>query len=140
MTDDEIAIVQESWTFVIPIADAAMKTFYDHLFQLDENVAMLFVGKDMAAQRSHLANALDLAVGLLHQPEALIRPLRELGARHATYGVAEEDFVTVGEALLSTLEQGLSDRWTQSHEKAWAAAWEAISTQVLVGFRDRRAA
>lgn len=139
MTDEDIALVQDSWAHVLPIADTAMEMFYERLFELDEDVAKLFAGKDMSAQRSKLADALDMVVRQLPQPDALALPLQKLGARHASYGVAEADFSKVGEALLSTLERGLIDRWTKTHAQAWVSAWEMISTQVLAGFRSQLA-
>ncbi len=135
MTEDEIAAVQESWALVLPNSDAAMQTFYDHLFELDADVATLFAGKDMAAQQQSLACALGTVIGQLHEPQALSGLLRDLGARHAAYGVQEEDFFTVGATLLFALKQGLADRWTSSVAQSWTTAWDIVRTQVLVGFR-----
>lgn len=140
MTREEIDLVQQSWAQVLAIADTAMELFYERLFELDAEIARLFAGKDMAAQRSHLASAFDLVVQKLHQPETLALPLQELGARHVGYGVGEADFESVGAALLSTLERGLADHWTCAHAQAWAAAWQFILAQVLTGFRAWRAA
>lgn len=140
MTEEEIKLVKESWSHVLPIAEAAMTMFYDRLFAMDADVARLFAGKDMSAQRAHLAGAVDGVVRQLHRPEALMRPLQELGARHAGYGVAERDFDTVGDALLATLADGLADRWTPAHARAWSAAWGMIVAQVLTGFRAQKAA
>ncbi|WP_195820759.1 globin domain-containing protein [Roseobacter sp. MH60115] len=140
MTEDDVALVQESWAQVVPIADAAMKQFYCRLFDADAGLAKPFADTDMASQRSHLASAINLVVGNLHQPETLVRPLQDLGARHASYRVAERDFDLVGEALLATLASGLADHWTEAHLNAWAAAWQAILSHVLVGFQTQRAA
>lgn len=140
MTEDEVAIVKESWAQVLPIADVAMEQFYCRLFELDPSLARLFEKKDMAEQQSHLANAIDLVVTHLHQPEALVRPLQDLGARHVKYGVAANDFQVVGKALLATLESGLADLWTNAHLKAWTAAWEIVVGQIMIGFNTRRAA
>lgn len=140
MTEEEVCLVRDSWALVRPGADTALAMFYDRLFELDSRLARLFAAKDMAMQRAHLANALDLVVRHLHQPEALVRPLRDLGARHVGYGVAEGDFMTAGKALLSTLEHGLAEQWTDAHAQAWLAAWESVTAQVLIGFRAQRVA
>jgi hemoglobin-like flavoprotein len=140
MTEDEIAAVQESWALVLPISDAAMQIFYDRLFALDPDIGTLFAGKEMGVQRQQLARALDAVVSQLHQPQALSLPLQRLGARHATYGVREDGFSTVGAALLFTLEQGLADSWTGSVAQSWRSAWDMVRTQVLIGFREQQAA
>lgn len=140
MTEKDIVLVQESWALVLPKSDAAMEVFYDRLFALDADVAQLFAGKDMTAQHSQLANALDMVVRNLSESEALAQPLQKLGARHVAYGVSESDFATVGEALLSTLAFGLGDRWTDAQERAWIATWEMVSTQMLTGFHMELAA
>ena len=140
MTDEEINLVQASWAIVRRDSDAAMRLFYEHLFALDERVAQLFGGKNMAAQRSRLAAALDLVVQNIRDPETLSQPLRELGARHVSYGVSEGDFALVGQALLDTLAAGMGDRWNDAQKAAWSAAWAAISVEVLTGFQNKLAA
>lgn len=140
MTEDDVALVKESWARVLPIADVAMGQFYRQLFASDAGLARHFSQTNMAVQQSRLASAIDLVVSDLHQPEVLARPLEDLGARHADYDIAERDFQAVGEALLSTLAVGLAGHWTKAHHKAWTAAWRTIVAQVMVGFRARRVA
>ena len=140
MLEEDIVLVQQSWAQILPKADTAMKVFYDRLFEANAHVARLFLGKDMVAQQSRLATAIDLVVHTLDQPEILVPDLRDLGARHVAYDVTESDFAAVGEALVSTLELGLADLWTNEHARAWAAAWEMICASVLTGYRRELAA
>ncbi len=140
MTQKDIALVQESWARVLPAADAAMDQFYRRLFELDPDLERHFSGTDMDVQKSRLASAIDFVVSHLDQPEALDRPLQELGARHAVYAVDARDFQSVGKALLATLASGLADHWTDAHQDAWTAVWEIIVAQVMVGFHAQRAA
>ena len=140
MKEEEIRLVEESWAHVLPVSDAAMGLFYDRLFTMDPKVAALFSGKDMAAQRLHLASALDLVVAQLRVPDVLVQTLRDLGARHAGYGVLETDFDKVGAALLATLEIGSGLRWTAAHADAWSAAWQIVVAHVVDGYQRQRAA
>ncbi len=140
MTSNDIQLVQESWALVVPMASEAIEIFYEQLFARDPEIAHLFLDKDMNAQHGKLATALNLVVGLLNQPEALAKPLQELGARHVSYGASENDFATVGSALLATLELGLADRWSDDLAEAWASAWDIVASYVLTGFKAQIAA
>ena len=54
--------------------------------------------------------------------------MRQLGQRHADYGVQPYHYETVGAALLWTLEQGLGDCFTADVRSAWAAAYGLLSS------------
>ncbi len=140
MDDQDIARVRESWAQIAPIADVAMDTFYATLFKLDKSIANFFEGTDMAAQGSRLAQAIELVIQGLDGQDDLAVQLREIGARHASYGASESDFETVGKALIMTLETGLSGKWTKAHEKSWAKAYTFISAELLNGLLSRQAA
>jgi hemoglobin-like flavoprotein len=66
---------------------------------------------------------LAVAVTALDRPETLVLTVRQLGARHAGYGVRDEHYTTVGEALIWTLEQGLGEAFTADVRSAWIDAY-----------------
>ena len=92
----------------------------------DPLLRQLFRG-DMAQQGERLMTMIGAAVGLLDRPDALIPVLQKLGAWHAGYGVVEAHYATVGDALLSTLEQGLGDAFTPETGATWAALYGLVS-------------
>ena len=49
MTSDQIALVQQSFAHMLPIADTAAALFYRRLFELDPSLRTLFTG-DVAKQ------------------------------------------------------------------------------------------
>ena len=57
--------------------------------------------------------------------------VQQLGARDAGYGVKKEDYGTVGEALLWTLEQGLGDAFTPSVKEAWTVVYTLLSETMI---------
>ena len=59
--------------------------------------------------------------------------LRNLGLRHAGYGVVAGHYATVGAALMKTLEQGLGDAWTPEAAQAWASVYAVMSDSMLEG-------
>jgi hemoglobin-like flavoprotein len=59
--------------------------------------------------------------------------LKQLGERHASYGVADEHYGKVGSALIGALEEGLGDRFTPDVRAAWTEAFILISSLMRRG-------
>ena len=133
MNDENIRIVQQTWQHIPPIADTAADLFYGRLFALDPAITSLFAGTDMAVQKTKLVSMLAATIAGLNSSASLLRDLRELGRRHAAYGLRPGHYATVGEALLWTLEKGLGDRWTDEVCAAWTAAYGLIAGQMRAG-------
>jgi hemoglobin-like flavoprotein len=132
MTPEQIILVNESFELVQPMAQAAASVFYDRLFYLDPGLRRLFP-EDLTEQKQKLMATLDLAVRGLSRPETLIPQVRDLGRRHAGYGVRLEDYQTVGAALLWTLERGLGEAFTPELQEAWTAAYTLLATTMQAG-------
>lgn len=130
----QIQTVRSSFNLLQPIATHAAELFYTHLFAADPLLRQLFRG-DMAQQGERLMTMIGAAVGLLDRPDALIPVLQKLGARHAGYGVVEAHYATVGDALLSTLEQGLGDALTPETGAAWAELYGLVSRTMIEASR-----
>lgn len=135
MTPEQIALVQESFTFVVPIADTAAALFYGRLFALDPTLRLMFP-TDMTEQRSKLMMMLRVAVNGLGRLDTLVPAVQTLGRRHAGYGVANGHYATVGAALLWTLGQGLGEQWTPSVETAWVAAYTLLAGTMQAAARE----
>ena len=127
MTPEQIALVCTTWNMLAPNASAAAELFYDRLFKLDPGLRRLFAGTDWNSQRSKLVSAINFAVSSLKQPEQLLPILTDLGARHATYGVKDADYETVGRALIDTLAQGLDESWSADAEEAWKEVYGIVA-------------
>lgn len=130
MNPDAIMHVRQTWKAVEAIAPQAAALFYDNLFTADPALVPLFKAHlkgTMEEQGKKLMLMLGIAVKELTNPQVLVPALQNLGSRHAGYGVKDEHYQTVGEALLKTLAQGLGDQFTPPVRAAWAAAYEAIA-------------
>ena len=123
----DVALVQQSWDKVLPIADEAAKLFYARLFDLDPSLERMFSHTDMAEQRKKLMQIITVAVRSLTRLNELVPAVEALGRRHATYGVTDAHYATVGEALLWTLEQGLGDAFTPATRGAWAETYTTLA-------------
>lgn len=126
MTPEQVKLVQQSFESVAPIADTAADMFYARLFEIAPELRPLFP-EDMREQKSKLMRMLSVAVRNLHQLDAVLPAVKELGARHVAYGVTDAQYAPVGAALLHTLALGLGDAWTPQMEEAWTATYMAVA-------------
>ena len=69
----------------------------------------------------------------LQQPELLVKPMKNLGARHTAYRVEDAHYDTVGQALLDTLADLFGDLFTTDAREAWAAAYTLIAATMREG-------
>jgi hemoglobin-like flavoprotein len=132
MTPEQIALVQTSFESVAPIAAKAADLFYDRLFEIAPEVRPLFPA-DLSGQKIKLIGMLATAVSSLHQLDAILPAVRNLGSRHRGYGVTAEHYTPVGAALLWTLEQGLGPAFTPDVKVAWSEAYSTLAGVMLGG-------
>ena len=127
MTPQQIQDVRRTWAMVAPIADQAAVLFYERLFTIDPPTRALFRRTDMTAQRATLMGTLALVVKGLDELDRLAPAVESLGRRHAGYGVVASHYVSVGAALLWTLEQGLGAEFTPAVREAWTTAYLTLA-------------
>jgi nitric oxide dioxygenase len=135
MTPEQIQLVRNTFANVAAIPDRAAALFYRRLFELDPGLRPLFQG-DISAQGARLVAALAGVVGSLDQLERILPALCELGRRHASYGVRPEHYATVGEALMSTLEQGLGSAFTKETRRAWIDAYAHLAWPMIAAAEE----
>lgn len=126
-TEDHIRLVQETFAQVLPIAEQAAELFYNRLFEIAPEVRSMFPD-DLTEQQRKLMAVLKVAVNGLKNPDKLIPVVQELGVRHKNYGVVDDHYGVVGEALLWTLEQGLGDAFSPEVHEAWAEVYGLLAT------------
>jgi len=127
MKPEQIELVKASWAKVAPIAEQAAELFYGKLFELNPTFKSLFK-TDMKEQGRKLMAMLNTAVNSLDKIETIVPVVQDMGRRHVAYGVKDEDYDTVGAALLWTLEQGLGEGFTTEVKNAWADTYTLVAT------------
>jgi hemoglobin-like flavoprotein len=137
MNSEQINLVQATFADVRPIAPVAAELFYTRLFVLDPSLRPMFRG-DLVHQGRMLMAMLNSAVNGLTQLDTMVPVVRQLGARHAKYGVRDEHYATVGSALLWTLEQGLGEKFTPAVRDAWATAYDMLAGVMQIGAIEAR--
>ena len=125
-TAADVALVRRSFDLVVPIAGVAADLFYERLFYMAPSLRGMFP-QDMRDQKRKLMVMIATAVHGLSDLDTLAPQLMALGARHASYGVKDQHYKAVGEALIWTLERGLADAFTPEVERAWVRVYLLIA-------------
>jgi hemoglobin-like flavoprotein len=135
ITDQEKASIRDSWRLVVPIAETAADLFYKKLFELRPEYRRLFP-EDMRSQKRKLLAMLSFIVKALDWPDSAWREqveeeddlclvLLALGRRHTDlYHVPDASYDTVAEALLWTLDYGLSKKFDAPTRAAWTHVYQ----------------
>lgn len=126
MTSEQKVLVQSTFAKVAPIADTAAAMFYARLFELDPSLRPLFT-TDLTEQGRKLMQMLAVAVNGLDRLDELVPAVRQLGIRHARYGVKDQHYDIVAEALLWTLERGLGSDFTPAVKDAWTTVYGVLA-------------
>lgn len=126
MNSKQIQLVQETFNMVGSSADEVAALFYQRLFELEPELRPLFKS-DLHHQGKKLMSTLALVVNGLTRPETILAAVQHLGRRHVGYGVQEEDYEIVGQALIWTLAQTFGAAFTPEIEEAWVEAYTMLA-------------
>jgi hemoglobin-like flavoprotein len=135
LTDHEITLIQSTFRQIVPIADSTGELFYNRLFELDPSLRSMFPA-DMANQNVKMLQMIGAAVASLKDMDVITAQIRALGARHIDYGVKDEHYDTLGEALLWALEHVLGDDFTPEVKTAWVDVYRLLKATALEGTSD----
>jgi len=101
------------------------KIFYDKAFALAPDVRALF-RNNMTDQGRLLTHMLAGIVYSLSRPEHLKKGLEKLGKSHVNYGVKEEYYPIIKQAMIETIDEVLADNRTLKSMKAWNVALDFV--------------
>jgi hemoglobin-like flavoprotein len=132
LTPQDIALVRLSFARALPIKEVVADLFYDRLFQVAPGVRALFP-QDLREQKRKLMTMIATAIGALNDLQGLVPAIKELGARHVTYGATGAHYEVVGEVLLWTLEQALRADFTPDIRTAWGKVYGVLSATMQAG-------
>src|SRR5262249_29406241 len=132
MTERQILLVKNSWSYIVINAEEAGELFYQHLFEIAPGVRHLFKG-EIKAQAKKLMSMVTYIVTRLQNLESVTQEIRSLAQRHNKYGTQPAHYAVVGECLLWTLEHGMAEKWNQETKDAWTAAYAILSNAMIEG-------
>lgn len=126
------SILRNSFDIVIDRRPDLTLRFYEILFAKYPQLQRLF-GRDRGVQSKMLAEALAAVLDHLEDAPWLTKTLGALGAKHVGYGVTNEMYDQVGDALLATLAEVAADDWTAEVATQWTMAFGAIASMMQAG-------
>ena len=135
VTPEQVTLVKDSWSKVVPIADQAAALFYGKLFDLDPSLKPMFKG-DMKEQGEKLMKMIAVAVDNLDKLDEIVPAVQDLGVKHLEYGVKNSQYDTVGAALLWTLGQGLGEGFTPEVRLAWTDVYGLLASTLKDAARE----
>jgi hemoglobin-like flavoprotein len=132
MTPRQKLLVRTTFDHILQITDTAALLFYAKLFEVDPSVVGMFPMK-IESQGRMLMLVVTRAVRGMDDLECLLPVLRELGRRHLRYGVRDEHYETVVEAMVWALQIGLHAGFTAEVREAWTAWYWLLADAMKAG-------
>ena len=135
MSPKQIILVQNSWRIAESIEPLIAELFYTKLFEIRPDLRALF-STDMDMQTSKFMATLNMIVDNLNDPVVLRPKLQKLGVRHSDYGVKDEHYQIVEEALIWALRHSLGSEFNDATEQAWLLAYRAVADAMTMADID----
>jgi nitric oxide dioxygenase len=136
VTPRQILLVQDSFAMIVPTRTEVARSFYDNLFVIDASLRPLFP-EDLSDQGKKLMQVLAVVVRSLEDLQPLLPSIDDMARRHVSYGVKDEHYAVVGQALIRTLRQGLGTGFSQEMEEAWRTAYDILSSRMIAATKPR---
>jgi hemoglobin-like flavoprotein len=130
-----VVLLRQSFEMVVEQSPELTHRFYEILFDRYPETRAMFPRSRQADQEKMLTQALVAVMEHLEDAPWLVNTLHALGARHVAYGVRDEMYAWVGDALLTTLREIAGPAWTPELEQAWSDAYGAIAGLMQEGAR-----
>lgn len=131
MTQKQVGIVKSSWSIVKTLdPEVVGSLFYGRLFEIAPELKPLF-RNPIPEQSKKLLAMLSYVINKLDKLNEVADEVARLGQRHLQYGVKEEHYGIVGEALLLTLKKGVGNSWTDEMEEAWSDCYKILSSAMM---------
>lgn len=126
MNVQAVALVRMGLAEVLRQQETAVALFCDRLFTLDPTLRPLF---DAAPQQHALRLLLTLqqAIDQLNQSQAMLTAVKQLGQQHASYGVQDSHYHTVGQALFWMVGELLAEQYTPQMADAWTTVYYMVA-------------
>jgi hemoglobin-like flavoprotein len=127
MTNEQIKLVKESWGRVVQMDPVVVgQLFYDRLFETAPEVKSLF-STPITGQSKKLLAMISYVIAKLDRLDEISSEIAKLARGHVAYGVKDEHYPLVGNALLWTLKVGLGPHWNEEVKDAWGACYNILA-------------
>merc|ERR1719253_1067797 len=126
----EIEVIESTWKQVEGLG-AEAKALFSFRDEPD-----MFNSPKLKAHGSNVVKHVGVAVANIRDLGKVVPTLQDLGKRHVKYGVVEEHYGVVGQALIKTLGMGLGEAFTEEVKAAWEKVYGIVQTTMLSGTKD----
>ena len=131
MTNQQIEAVKNSWEKVAGLDPVVVGgLFYNRLFEAAPQVKPMF-NASVPEQSRKLISMIGYVINKLDSLDEIKSEVGKLASRHVKYGVKDEHYAVVGQALLWTLAKGLGQDWTGDLEQAWVRCYTILSEAMI---------
>jgi hemoglobin-like flavoprotein len=89
----------------------------------------------MQEQGTKLMGIIGRTINSLTRLEEVLPAIQALGQRHVNYGVRDQHYDTVAQALIWTLEKGLGAAFTPDAKQAWTHAYGLLADAMKAASR-----
>ncbi|MCF0065848.1 globin domain-containing protein [Dyadobacter chenwenxiniae] len=137
MTDRKTLTIKNTWSYVIAQPELAGELFYEKLFELDPTLRGMFP-PDLGHQAQKLTDMITYMVRRMQAMPDIQKEIDALAVRHAGYGVHDAHYITVGGALLSTLEKLLEEHWDEECCQAWTELYNIWASSMIKASHEAR--
>ena len=127
------AMIKETWIKANKKPDFAITVYHKLLMKYQAATEALFYGVDIALQSQRLVDMIGAGIKLLDTPDQLIPVMLQLGSRHVIYGVSDEHFDMINDALAMTLQDSVAN-WSDELTAQWDRILSLFKTMILHGY------
>lgn len=124
-------VLRDTLEIALAKDDGFAQRFYHNLFKAHPELRPMFHRSSPGAQQKMFAQKLTAIVDHLDDPAWLDREVVSLASSHLSYGVTEEMYAWVGDALIATLEEACGEAWTSEAETGWKIAYGSLAGKIL---------
>lgn len=121
-----------SFEAIRPVGNRVAEAFYRRLFEKQPRLRSMFT-QPMEVQQQKLLASLETIVQFLEQPAEQRAYLRELGARHASYGARPEHYDLVIDTLLEAIAESMGGQLDPATASEWRQVLRLVSDFMIDG-------
>lgn len=126
----DIIRIRQNWAQAISAREIVGQVFYEFLFKTAPETRELFP-ESLDQQGRKLVQTLSWIVDHLEEADDLNAAADALALRHVGYGVTQDQYAAVGDALIATLKAGLGDAFSEEDEAAWVRVYGTLSSRMI---------
>lgn len=131
LTEKEIKLIKKNWKSLQGINPVLIgDVFYRKLF-IDFPQAKRMFKISREEQAAKLIDMLNTIIVRLQRINELTDDITQMAKRHVEYGVKDEHYQYVGNALIWTLKQASRDEWNEELENAWIKCYTFLADTMI---------